>query len=176
MAPIYKCHWPVFSYKMETICTTDTVGLTRICVLVDICSESSLNLKLQTGYDMTGPCHQAWRVLTTCVDLEWIYCFPDWAETAETGLENGWVVDNFNPFLLFLDRLESSKFVPNLRKKWRHWRKLSAHGITACHCRKTLMWPHILFPKETSLKSGPYKTDCVYSIMMVDRWKNCIYH
>ena len=67
------------------------------------------------------PCAAILRTFSSmCVDLERIYCFPDWAETAETGLEggreNGWIVDNFNPFLLFLDWLGSSKFVPNLRK------------------------------------------------------------
>ena len=58
-----------------------------------------------------------------CVDSERIYYFSSRPKAAETGLEGGrenrWIVDNnppdFNPFLLLLPSLGSSKFVQKLR-------------------------------------------------------------
>ena len=121
--------------KLECILSTD---LRRHCVSLTsclrvVCTQPNWSSPDQQvtpwsaffencGGRQPGKCHSAHfsTLASICVDFGRIYCFPDWAETAETGLEggreNGWIVDNFNPFLLFLDRLGSSKFVPNLRK------------------------------------------------------------
>ena len=36
------------------------------------------------------------------------------------------------------------------------------HLTGPCCFLKLLVWPQILLPNETSLRSGPYKTDCMY--------------
>ena len=56
------------------------------------------------------------------------------------GGRGGWIVDNFNQFLLFLDMLGSSKFIQNIHM-------LSAHAMPAWRplqpCLRVKIWPKI---------------------------------